>query len=125
MPVALAISGEVWTMLASIFVALISLGGGVASQRAASRASQQSTRAQVEQGAYERAEKILSDTIKHQDNEIAELRTDVDKLRDDVRRLRESREQDRRAIREKDRLIATQDDEIRRLAAVIAARGES
>lgn len=117
--------GQTWTALASVGVALIAAASAYASKRASTNAAAKNTRTEIEQAAFERAEKFMAGTIDRQDAEIEELRGEVDKLRADVRRLRTEREQDQQTIDARDQAIATRDHEIRRLAAALAAHGES
>lgn len=82
--------------LGGVFVAIIAALGAWASARSSARASRINTevsgRLEAEKGAYERARIFDTETIRRQDEEIAELRNDNDRLRRELaqvkRRLR-------------------------------------
>lgn len=78
--------------VALIIVALITGVSAYASQRAASRASTLNTsttsRVDMEREAYERARGFDTETIRRQDLEIEEIRTENHQLREENRALR-------------------------------------
>jgi septal ring factor EnvC (AmiA/AmiB activator) len=78
--------------MASILVAGIAAFAAWSSQRSAARASVRtvadSSRADIEKEAFTRAQGFLDGTILRQNEEIAELRTDLDSARREVRELR-------------------------------------
>lgn len=67
--------------IGGIVIAVIAALGAWASQRAAANASKVGTRLDAEKEAYERARKFDLDTIARQDEEIKELRDEVDRLK--------------------------------------------
>lgn len=79
-------------VLASIIIALIAAGTGIASQRSASKAlektNQTSNRVEMEKEAYIRARKLDVETIERQEEEISELRDENRRLRDEMRNLK-------------------------------------
>lgn len=74
--------------IASILVAVVAALGAWAAQRTASKTAkintQVSGRLEAERGAYERARKFDTETIKRQDEEIKQLRELNDELRLDL-----------------------------------------
>lgn len=69
------------TAITSILVAVVAALSAAASQRAASRASSQTSRLDMEREAYERARAYDTETIRRQDVEIDELRSEIRDLR--------------------------------------------
>lgn len=76
-------------VFAGVIVSLGSAASAFASQRAASKASVVNTRTVAEEEAYSRARKMDVETIKRQDDEIAELRDENKNLQTQIRDLSE------------------------------------
>lgn len=109
------------TAIATVIAAAIAGLVGWATSRTAARAqvqaAQVTTRTDIEKEAFERARAYYGDAldrqdaeIRRQDAEISELHQEVDQLKHQVRGLEHD--------------LALREDEVRRLSAVIAARGE-
>lgn len=75
--------------IGSIIIAVIAALGAWASQRAAANASKVGSRMDAEKEAYERARKFDMDTIKRQDEEIKELRDELDRLKQRLQLIEE------------------------------------
>lgn len=114
-------SAAVWTSLASVLVAAVAAASAYASQRAAANAAVKNTttttRTDIEKEAYARAEALLDRQFKRQEEEIKGLQADVDRLNHRVRELEVEREEDRTKL-------ATQAEQIRTYAALLAGRGD-
>lgn len=79
--------------VASLLVALIAAVGAWATQRTSAKASTTnattSSRVDMEREAYERARTYDTETIRRQDEEIAELRADLRSAREELTSARE------------------------------------
>lgn len=77
-----------WANAVSVLVAILAAGAAYASQRSAAKASVMNTQTVTavdrEKEAYERARAFDTETIRRQDEELAELREDNRKLHDRV-----------------------------------------
>lgn len=80
------------TGVASVIVAFIAAASAYAAQRSASKASSKQVevhgRVDMEKEAYERARAFDTETIRRQDEELAELRQDKKDLLAEVKELR-------------------------------------
>lgn len=72
----------------SVIVAVISALAAFLSQRSASQTAKATSRMDHERDAYERARSYDTETIRRQDEEIAEVRAENKLLRDEIRILR-------------------------------------
>lgn len=88
------------TAIVSAVVAIVASGSAYASQRAASRASMVNSRTAAEEEAYIRARDMDIETIRRQDEEIAELRAENKSLHKKMRDLSERLSKCERSLRD-------------------------
>lgn len=77
------------TSIVSAVVAIVASGSAFASQRAAAKASTANSRTAAEEQAYIRARDMDIETIRRQDAEIDELRTENKRQQKQIRELSE------------------------------------